>query len=56
MEDVATKFKKLSSSKLLLLGEMYDQDTSLKLAQIDNAYVYEAISFDLLKFNRVVAT
>jgi hypothetical protein len=56
MEDVATKFKKLSSSKLLLLGEMYDQDTSLKLAQIDNAYVYEAISFDLLKFNKLTST
>jgi hypothetical protein len=28
----------------------------LKLAQIDNAYVYEAISFDLLKFNKLTST
>jgi hypothetical protein len=52
-QDVTAKFKKLSESKLLFLGELYDQDTTLKLAQIDNAYVYEAISFDLIKFNKL---
>lgn len=53
MENVATKFKKLSRDKLLFLGELYDQDTTLKLAQIDYAYVYEAISFDLIKYNKL---
>lgn len=53
MVDVASKFRNLSKDKLLFIGELYDQDTTLKLAQIDNAYVYEAISFDLIKYNKL---
>lgn len=53
MIDVVTKFKILPNDRLYFIGELYDNDTTLKMAQIDNAYVYEAISFDLLKYSKL---